>query len=351
MLLQTRLLKIFGSRLALHIYFWIFIFSIFTILNLRASGFRITVIRNLILLPTDIATTYISIYLILPFVLNRKKIFHAIILFSLMVLSLTLLANFKPYQRIYHLAGVPLRDTPFIYRFVYTYYSTLMVSGLAATIKLIKKYYLNQSLRHKMAEQNLRNQLDLLKHQVNPHFMFNSLNNISSLTHISPDKTQEAIIKLSELMRYMVYEANSERVSLVDELNYIENFIALQTLRIKQKNFVSIKKSGIMTDRYIEPMLLIPFVENAFKFCNKKYSPGIWIEYLNNDSEFIFSIVNTIRTVNPSDNPSSGFGIGNVKKRLDLLYPGRHELKIESDQRNYSVMLKLKTKKNVTKED
>lgn len=239
----------------------------------------------------------------------------------------------------------------FLYRYVATYYSTLMVSGLAATIKLIKNYYFNQNLRHKMAEQNLRNQLDLLKHQVNPHFLFNSLNNISSLTHISADKTQEAIIKLSELMRYMVYEADSDRVNLNDELNYIRNFIALQTLRIKQKNFVNINIEGNLKDTYIEPMLLIPFVENAFKFCNKKYAPGIWIECKNSENQFLFKIVNTIRTGSPSEKNSSGFGIGNVKKRLELLYPGKHELDIESDEKQYSVTLTLKTKKNVTKED
>jgi sensor histidine kinase YesM len=220
---------------------------------------------------------------------------------------------------------------------------------MAIVVKLVKDYYLYQQEKHELETKNLETRLNFLKSQINPHFMFNTLNNISSLSEIDPPRTKEAIIKLSELMRYMVYETSSEKVPLNRELEYVKNYVELQSIRIKEKGFVSVIIDETENNYLIEPMLLIPFVENAFKFSKKDLSPGIWIKASVMNSAFMFQIRNRINREIVEKNglrEQSGFGIENVKKRLKLLYPGNHIINIGEQNDVFEVRLIVYDKAN-----
>jgi sensor histidine kinase YesM len=292
--------------------------------------------------PIDLTITYISLYFLLPMVLKKRRIVLAVSIFLCIILIL-LAAEYQFADTWYFkIVKSPNKDYPLLINYISLVYTNLTVAGMAVVVKLVKDYYFYQREKHELEKQNLEARLNFLKSQVNPHFMFNTLNNISSLSDINPHETKEAIIKLSELMRYMVYETNSDKVGLREELEYVKNYISLQSLRIKEKNFVSLDIDTGENSYLIEPMLLIPFVENAFKHSGKDKSPGIWVKASVLDSAFIFEIRNRSKHYNENkeaDSTRSGFGISNVKKRLDLLYPGNYILNISEENGIFEVKL------------
>ncbi|MGC9345008.1 MAG: sensor histidine kinase, partial [Bacteroidales bacterium] len=181
----------------------------------------------------------------------------------------------------------------------------------------------------------------LLRSKINPHFLFNTLNNINSLLEFNKDKARQSIIGLGDLMAYMVYEADVEYVPLDKEIKYIRDFIDLQSLRLEKDDFVEFNVEGDPSNLMIASMILIPFVENAFKYCDKSICPGITIRINIEDSKLEFYSANRVSTEINGNNNSSGFGMDNVKKRLDQLYGQKHELSLNTDGNNYQVHLKI----------
>ena len=158
------------------------------------------------------------------------------------------------------------------------------------------------------------------------------------------DLAPEAMTKLSDIMRYMLYEANTEKVPLSKEADYLKSYIELLQLRLSKPDFIELTISGGTVDKPIVPMLLIPFVENAYKHCNKKsVSPGIRI-FLNVDKDLLtFRVINSIKKdMESKEYPEGGIGLKNIKRRLELLYPEKHTLKISEDSDVYSVELCIK---------
>jgi len=187
-------------------------------------------------------------------------------------------------------------------------------------------------------------ELDLLKSQVNPHFLFNSLNSIYSLIITDSATASDAVLKLSDLMRYILDSSKKRKVLVKHEIQFIENYVDLEKIRLGSKAKVSYKFGGDMGGKIISPMLLIPFVENCFKH-------GIGVHYSENkidvalemsDNTLILNTSNNIapKRINP-DRKKSGTGIENVRKRLNLLYPQKHDLEIEIKDNKYEVILKL----------
>jgi LytS/YehU family sensor histidine kinase len=194
-----------------------------------------------------------------------------------------------------------------------------------------------------MENEKLNSELAFLKSQVNPHFLFNILNNICSLARKKSDDTENAIIKLSHIMRYMLYESKDEKVSLEKEVEYLKNYIELQRLRISDKVDINFSIDGDPESGMIEPMLLIPFVENAFKHGvsyleESKINISLKIE----KDLLIFKVENNmIRKSVDVVQLESGIGLRNVLRRLDLLYPGKHKIAIHEDGTKYIVDLKI----------
>ena len=199
---------------------------------------------------------------------------------------------------------------------------------------------MNEKIKGNLENEKLVSELAFLKSQINPHFLFNSLNNIYSLAYQKSEKTPEAILKLSEIMRYMLYESNENKVPLLEEIRYLKNYIELQKLRFKDKAYINFEVDEDIQDQKITPLILISFVENAFKHgvATDKENP-ITIVLNVSTNKLFFQVLNRKNTQNKDE--TGGIGLQNVKRRLDLLYKGQYRLHIQDDKDIYSCELYL----------
>lgn len=199
-------------------------------------------------------------------------------------------------------------------------------------------------LQKELRRQNLKSELALLKNQINPHFLFNTLNNIDSLIKSDPDRASATLVELSGMMRYMIYDTNVDKVPLKQELTYIENYLDLQKMQFSNPNLVNYQVGGNPENLDIPPMLFIPFIENAFKHCNDKNTEYAINISFNINSEFIRFKSTNIADVKHqiSKDKSSGVGLDIVKRRLQILYPNRHILDIKEENNLFCVSLDIK---------
>jgi sensor histidine kinase YesM len=219
-----------------------------------------------------------------------------------------------------------------------------MIALAAGYIKMIRTWHRTDEDKIRLELEKTQAYNQLLRSKINPHFLFNTLNNINSLLEFDKDKARQSIIGLGDLMAYMVYEADVEYVPLDKEIKYIRDFIDLQSLRLEKEEFVEFNVEGDHSNLMIASMVLIPFVENAFKYCDKSICPGISINIKIEDSTLEFNSANRVSAEANGNHASSGFGMDNVKKRLDQLYAQKHELSIDADGNNYKVHLKINLK-------
>ena len=201
-------------------------------------------------------------------------------------------------------------------------------------------WFLNEKIKTNLENEKLIAELAFLKSQINPHFLFNSLNNIYSLAYQNSGKTPEAILKLSEIMRYMLYESNENKVALSDEIRYLKNYIELQKLRFKDMTYIKFGINGNVQDQTITPLVLISFVENAFKhgLATDEENPISIILNVEPDKLF-FQITNKKSSQNKDD--TGGIGLQNVKRRLDLIYKDQYRLHIDDINDMYNCELYL----------
>ena len=220
----------------------------------------------------------------------------------------------------------------------------ILLFTVGASIKLVSEWYKNEKIKALVETQKINTELSFLKNQLNPHFLFNSLNSIYSLANKKSDSTTDAIITLSELMRYMLYETDKQYVPLSKEIDYIKNYISLQNLRLKDSSGVRFNVRGSL-EHYIEPLLLISFIENAFKYGTDYLGKtSITIQISIENQKLLLNSSNYV-SKNEKNRTSSGIGLQNIKSRLNLLYPNSHSLKIEESDKLYSVELVLNLKK------
>lgn len=231
------------------------------------------------------------------------------------------------------------------------YFSSIGHSLLYAFYGIVFRFAIdwfeNREKRKELEEQNIRTELALMRSQVNPHFLFNTLNNINSFATKNSEKTSFAIIKLSEIMRYMLYEAKEDKVFIEKEIKHIENYLALQKLRYKSNDFVKFDCKCKNRSILVPPMLFIPFIENAFKHGKKGEKSEINIKLLVDQEIVQFECSNSIRDLNETEiEEFSGFGIENIKRRLKLLFPDKHQLIIDITNNIYKVDLTISVYEN-----
>ena len=243
----------------------------------------------------------------------------------------------------YYIFGIQLQKTLVSAGvFIEETFDTLLFVLFPVFIRLALEWSRTEKLKAELLAQTKSSEIALLRSQINPHFLFNTLNNIYSLVYQKSDKAPSAVMKLSEIMRYMLYETNAEKVALNKELNYILSFIELQELRINNSDYVKYELKGNSDNRRISPMILIPFIENAFKHGSKKAaSPGITININLESDVFIFDISNYIKKNDETMDKDGGIGLHNLQRRLELIYPGKHKLEIKNDGEIYSVHLEI----------
>jgi two-component system, LytTR family, sensor kinase len=213
----------------------------------------------------------------------------------------------------------------------------------AIFLKISVNWYEERRARSELLLQEHRMELEFLKAQLNPHFLFNTLNNIYSLAYKKSDEAPAALMKLSDILRYMLYESKTERVSLDKEIENLNNYIELQKLRHRDADFISFSVEGKTSAHQVPPMLLLSFVENAFKHGRKRVAnPGITIKITATETRLRFLVSNyTLDSVAALNKTDSGIGMQNTRRRLELLYPGCHDLQISRNREKYTVSLEL----------
>ncbi len=218
----------------------------------------------------------------------------------------------------------------------------VLVVIVAFAYRFSREWFANERLRRSISEHQLRSELEVLKSQINPHFLFNALNNLFSMALQSGDeKTAEGINKLSEMMRYVLEKTKEDKVPIEEEIQYISDYNYLQQLRFNEQVSVRFQYPKMMMNFQIAPMLLVPFVENAFKYgVSSQSSTIIDIRIVIDEAEFVFEIENE-KVESRETIASTGVGLENVRKRLNLIYPDRHELTISEDRKNYKVRLTI----------
>jgi two-component system, LytTR family, sensor kinase len=231
----------------------------------------------------------------------------------------------------------PMRNWPFL-NFLLT---SCLVSGLSLGLRFSEKLIQNEKIRKEQEKDKLHTELAFLKHQINPHFLFNTLNSIYSLALIKSDMTAEAVMKLSDMMRYMIQDVEHETVPLALELEYIVHYVELQKIRLSSNVEVQIRIEGDAKPWVIPPMLLVPFIENAFKYGTSSHENAVIRIDLTVDAGLLTCLVNNQIFTGREEKEKFGIGIQNTRQRLQLMYPGRHNLIISNDGKDFMVNLEI----------
>lgn len=223
-----------------------------------------------------------------------------------------------------------------------TFIIILLNISIATIAYLVKKYLQETALRRELERLQVNTELSYLKAQINPHFFFNTLNNIYVLIDRNVEAARTAVLKLSSMMRYVLYDNTERNNTVADEIDFIENYIELMKLRLPKRITVKFHKPDYPIDLTIAPLILLPFVENAFKHgipSNKEAEISISVEV--QDQIMHFSVVNPVPSKNGSGQEGPGIGIANTKRRLELLYPETHQFELKQDKNIFKVSLTI----------
>jgi signal transduction histidine kinase len=319
-----------------HLMFWLFLYvDVFSYIWDYQADYQSELISDILSLLLDMALVYFNLYVLIPkFALNNKLVQY--LFYSL--LTLLFVCSINTYEDFYLFENE--EHFSLGWSFYYTVLATVGVLAPAVAIK-ISKYFYQETVRANEVEKiGLKSELNYLKQQINPHFLFNSLNNIYIMSREKSSKTPDTILQLSDLMRYQTYEAAKDKVLLSKEIEFLDNYLKLEQLR-RDNLAVEYNVKGQTNRLLIDPLLFLPFVENACKYSCKTdgSKEEIHMNWSINDNHLQFNIVNNIGVARPNDKEHSGFGLDNVKKRLELLYPNKHRLSIIENGDNFSVDL------------
>lgn len=308
----------------------------------RENNLQSTVLRITFFL-AGIITFYICYLVIIPKVFRQEKVYTVILSFFLSILCFATVRylmeevllpatfGFRNYNQ----------ETGLLYYFFDNIYYGCINVFIAGIMWLLEKFGVIETERQKLEQERNEAKIQALKTQINPHFIFNTLNNIYSLVYQNSEKALPAIEELSQLLRYSTKDLEKDFIPLEKEIGYLESLIELEKLRLKNPELLIIEKKINHSNLNISPMLLVPFVENAFKhgdFSGK----GFHMKISDDHQTLNFHLQNFKKQ--RSKDSLSGIGIGNVKKRLEILYPKKHELNIVETETEFSVDLKIDLK-------
>lgn len=322
-----------------HIILWVGVLMYLVVLQSGEAGFFSVLPRNLISTVLLITLFYYNSLLLIPKFLAEKKV-ELYILFVLA--GIVVVAAFNIVNHYIFDSVIDLQDWQLKHQIYDSLFLMLLVWGISTVSRITTEWFRNEIMRKEAEQKQVSAELAFLKSQINPHFLFNTLNNIYALCHRNNDsESAEAIAKLSGLMRYMLFGSATSTVKLKDEIEYLHNYLDLQKMRINKNIEVTFTVNGECENFEIAPLLLIPFVENAFKYGLSYVAESfVRIECIVNDRQLIFKVQNTVHERGKND-LSSGIGLENVKRRLELLYPGKHTMQIKEDNSIFDVELTL----------
>jgi LytS/YehU family sensor histidine kinase len=327
-------MKIFSnrySRLLLHVGFWLVLFCLLSF-DVLESTLRREMIQKLLISTQIVASfavvTYLNFYFLMLRLLYKKPFgYYVLSLFALILTACFI--NDVTLHWFYHTQNQLFDRTLTLTLF------QCFVSG----IKIFRNDVEKNKRINELERIRTQKELELLKSKVNPHFLFNTLNNLYALTLTDGQTASEVVLKLSELMRYMFTTAQQPSVSLQKEVDYLTNYLSLEKLRLNTDAVIKWHKNGDFQTKSIAPMLLLPFVENAFKHGVETQNQNISVELdvALQENDLFFQIKNSKPTHTQVE--KTGTGLANIQKRLELLYPEKHVLNINEDKNTFTVKL------------
>lgn len=298
--------------------------------------------RNLLALLYTLPLFYLYYSLFIPQFLAKRKIWTFLLL---AIVTITVFGTIiwlvdPPLRRF---AGLDTWQNPWWKGYTRGLLGAFYITIVSVLFRFVIDWFRNQKIRLELINKNQASELALMKSQINPHFLFNTLNNIYSLANRHDDKALDGMVKLSGIMRYLIYDTQADRVSLGKEVEYLENYLELEKLRLRDPDSVKYTVEGVMGELEIAPMLLIPFVENAFKHGDKKgKSVVIQIALAVHSNVLRFTVKNSIPERAIEKDQTEGIGLSNLKRRLMILYPGKHKLTIVNQNGIYQTDLEIK---------
>ena len=336
------------GQITLHIIFWCAVLLFFTyFFGVGSNNYKETLTFALFLMPITIATTYVSVYKLIPDYLVAKQYFR-FALYSIYTLIISgYLIMVSVFFSLIYLSDFKYADmNPLTRNIILITTAVYLVVVLVSAFKLLKLNLKHaektKALETKILDSQLKlkeQELHYLKMQIHPHFLFNTLNTMYGFALKKADETPEMILKLSNLLDYLLYQVDKPFVLLAEEINHIKDYIALEKMRFNNTLDITFNCENILETTKIAPMLLLPFIENSFKHGSIKNGVlKIEIVASSNKENISFSIKNT--RSNP-ENSNAGIGLQNIKKRLDLLYTNKYDLKIEESESHFKVHLTL----------
>ncbi len=342
----------FSYRIGRHLLFWIMCVLFFSAIygSYWDSGIPFkphAFIDAIIYLPLHMFMSYMIIYFLFPRYLFKGK-YLSLVAGIIILIPVTAILSFVTSHWIidpFHQSiGIAARKHSLFSGFLAGLRGSNTVAGFAVAIKLMKYWYIKKEENTQLEKEKLKAELEVLKGQLQPHFLFNTLNNLYSLILQQSKQAPEVVLKLSELLRYMLVETANSKILLTKELSIIKNYIVLEQIRFGNRLDLSLTIEGNLEDIEIEPLLFLPLVENAFKHGANEMLDHAWIS-LNisaSESYLNFKLINgKPATAKQEVGISTGIGLQNLRKRLTLIYPGRHTLKILEEEEKYMVSLQL----------
>ncbi|MHC0440184.1 sensor histidine kinase [Flavobacterium sp. 3-210] len=339
-----------SQKIKLYTLYWLGYILLFSLIQGLPAGDFITALRNewYSVLP-KVCFVAIIVELLMPRLLFRKRTFAFFITYIILILLFAFLQRLIDNYIIlrYYLTFwkiEPLLSAPV---FLYNVSKLQFVVTIPIAFKLF--YHLGEE-KNKVQiilAEKLQAELSSLRNQFHPHFLFNVLNSLYAKILSKSNDSAEIVLKISDLLRFSIYDVNNKSISLQNEIDYLKNYIALQQLRFDNQLQLSFSVYGTIENHSIEPFLVLPFIENSYKYCLDENNQGwITISITVTDDWFTVKIENSLpEKLNAlTENCNSGIGIANVKRRLELLYPEKHILTIKNETTSFFVSLKLKIK-------
>jgi len=341
--IKAKIEQIFEKDRNLHLLFWALLSIFLLVLDRSDIPLLIKFARSIISTGFFASIVYVNWMLLIPkFLKKRNWVMYLIslILLAVLVTPPQVLAMFLIYD-----------DSPSIQSYFYhkqnvLFFQSIFIAVSSAAFKITQDWLGHERASKDLKSQNLASELNFLKSQINPHFLFNTLNNLYALSLKKSDQAPETVLMLSEMMRYMLYECNVERVMLQKEINYIKNYLELEKIRLGENFDIDFKVEGEAYDLQIAPLMFIPFIENSFKHgMNTLLTEGFVHIYLKiEDGDVFMKITNTKGaqiSKDPKGKQSGGIGLINIKRRLKLIYPQKHKISFVETNDEFTVQLNI----------
>ncbi len=343
-----------AKHIAYHLIFWIAIMLAFAI---SEWGYRQTladaIIFELLYLPARLIAVYVNWFVLIPKYLYKNRWLTYFVSLVLLLATMAILHRaFALYWGYPTFFPEWMTEGPKLWKPSRLLQATLIiVSPVAFTtgFKLFMDWYKEKQETEVLRREKIAAELKFLRSQTNPHFLFNTLNSIYGLALERSEKTPSLILKLSDILSYTLYESNTEKVPLTKELALIENILALEKERYEKRVMIDYKAEGEVDGIEIPPLILVPFIENAFKHGLKNEDKTGWIHIRikSSASQLLFSIENSIASI-VDTNSSGGLGLQNIKRRLELLYGDQKRLTIHETKKSFAVNLTINFPEHVT---